>query len=255
MGGKSYIAKWIISYFPVHNVYCEVFGGAGHILFTKSKSPVEVYNDLDDNLTNLFIQIRDNKDKLLNLLENNTPVSRALFQKYLKTYQEGMEIDRAFKYFYVLNLSFNSDIKGKSFRITKTRSESHRYFFKVDLIKLCSDRLKDIVIENVDFRRLIRLYDSPDTLFYLDPPYYDKERYYTFNFSETDHKDLADILQNIRGKAILSYYESLPLSYYKDWYQVSKRVVKHSDKLNKSRTDEVLLMNFKPLVQSFLPIV
>jgi len=74
-------------------------------------------------------------------------------------------------------------------------------------VKEASERLRDVIIENMDFERLIARYDGPDTFFYLDPPYYTKERLYERDDAEafTRHEDLAAILKGIRGKFLLSY--------------------------------------------------
>lgn len=75
-------------------------------------------------------------------------------------------------------------------------------------------RLKNVVIENQDFESLIKFYDRPDALFYLDPPYFKAEYFYD-GFLETDHQRLLSILQNLRGKFILSYNNA---SQVKEWY-------------------------------------
>lgn len=67
------------------------------------------------------------------------------------------------------------------------------------------DRLDGVVIEHLDFERLIRIYDRPDALFYCDPPYYGAEKYYRAAFTEQDHQRLAECLHSIKGKFLLSY--------------------------------------------------
>lgn len=67
------------------------------------------------------------------------------------------------------------------------------------------ERLKKVVIENLDFERLIKTYDRPNALFYLDPPYVGTERHYTVQFGEADHLRLAEALKGIKGRFILSY--------------------------------------------------
>ena len=75
----------------------------------------------------------------------------------------------------------------------------------VDFLSVASERLSTVVIENLDFEHLIRTYDRPGALFYLDPPYYDAEKYYPHRFQPEDHKRLKEVLDNVKGKWILSY--------------------------------------------------
>lgn len=71
-----------------------------------------------------------------------------------------------------------------------------------------TERLATTYIENSDFRKLIPAWDSPDALFYLDPPYLLEEKLYAFDFKESDHFDLREVIENIKGKVILSYNDS-----------------------------------------------
>ena len=77
------------------------------------------------------------------------------------------------------------------------------------LIEQAHRRLSKVVIENKDFEKLIRQYDRPVSFFYLDPPYYETEKYYKNvgegGFQEKDHIRLKDTLMNIEGKFLLSY--------------------------------------------------
>lgn len=106
--------------------------------------------------------------------------------------------------------------------------------------------MRNVQIECRDFREIIRVYDSPDTLFYVDPPYIGRERYYAGGFTEQDHRELAAMLHNIQGKAIVSYYDDpLLLDLYPDWeretFQGTKQIVNGVN----GGAEELLLMNFK----------
>ena len=88
----------------------------------------------------------------------------------------------------------------------------------VEFLSVASERLKNVVVENLDFQHLIKTYDRPDTLFYLDPPYYEAEKYYPDRFQSEDHKRLKETLDNIKGKALLSYNDCESIrELYKDY--------------------------------------
>jgi DNA adenine methylase len=77
-GKKNSIAEWIVSHFPPNYqemTYLEPFLGSGSIFFCKERSAIETINDLDNDISNLFVQIRDNPDVLMMSLIN-TPWSR-----------------------------------------------------------------------------------------------------------------------------------------------------------------------------------
>ena len=67
------------------------------------------------------------------------------------------------------------------------------------------ERLSGVVIECLDFAEFIRRYDTPATLFYLDPPYWGSEGDYgKALFSRARFEDLATQLAGLKGRFILS---------------------------------------------------
>lgn len=202
IGGKKLLRKVIIEQFPdpgSFGRYIEVFGGAGWVLFAKdSHARMEVYNDVNGELVNLFRVVKYHPEALQKELEWML-MSRELFFDNVEQRTRGMtDIQRAARYFVLIKESFGSD--RHSF-ITHDRDlqKAKEYLTEV------SKRLNRVVIENADFERLIKTYDRPDALLYLDPPYYDAEKYYPDRFQPEDHMRLAETLKNIKGKFILSY--------------------------------------------------
>lgn len=217
-GGKYYMANKIIELFPNHKCYVEVFGGAGHILFRKKSSEIEVFNDIDKGLITFFKVLRDEKkaNQLKTLLEL-TPYSREEFYNCRDTWEtEQNEIERVRKWYTTVMQSFSSDLSSWSFSKSKSRrgmSQSvSQWLGKIEKnIPDAIERLRMVQIENLDFRELIIKYDSDETLFYLDPPYIHDtrktKRGYQYEMTNKDHKELVNILLKIKGKAILSGYQ------------------------------------------------
>jgi len=249
MGGKSYIADWIVSYFPRHITYVEVFGGAASVLFNKPRSKVEVYNDLWGDVVCLFEVLRDESNGLINFLEL-TPCSREIYYKFQEKWIKrrfSSRVERAGVIFYLLCISRNSKV-FTDFPIRKARSSARKYCFHKERIPKFAKRLKDVVIENLDFREVIPKYDSEETLFYCDPPYYGVE-HYVFSFTYRDHYELSKLLNSIEGKAVVSYYPNREIEQlYNSWFRVEKVVPKYSSVTSGKRefVTELLLMNYKP---------
>ena len=104
----------------------------------------------------------------------------------------------------------------------------------------------------MDFEELISKYDSDNTYFYCDPPYFKTEKYYSkHDFGYDDHERLANVLKNIKGKFSLSYYDFDELSdwFPKDYYRWESKSFKKSAsaKLGKKQNDgeELLIMNYE----------
>jgi len=201
IGGKKLLRKEIVSRFP-ENIgrYIEVFGGAGWILFAKDKhAKMEVYNDYNSDLVNLYKCIKFHCLELqreLSFMLN----SRELFDDFKTQYNiKGMtDIQRAARFFMLIKTSYGSDIRSYGC-VKKDVSIMTKYLTKIQ------ERLSSVVIENKDFEGLIKIYDKPDALLYLDPPYYGTERYYQAQFAKDDHERLCNILKNVKGRFILSY--------------------------------------------------
>lgn len=218
-GGKFYMADSIVSLFPPHKIYVEVFGGGAHVLFAKSLSEVEVYNDIDEGLINFFKILRDKeKSQELHRLLQLTPYSRKEFSDCNSTYKEGDEIEKARKWYTALMQSFSKSFGGKGWSYSKDVTRrgmsqcTSQWLTKIDEnMPAAVARLRSVQIEYLDYKDLIEKYDGITTLFYLDPPYIHDTRKMTFEYEhemdDIEHKKMVEILKNIKGKAILSGYD------------------------------------------------
>lgn len=199
IGGKKALRKRIIEQFPPeYNRYIEAFGGAGWMLFAEErKVDLEVYNDIDGNLVNLFKCVKYHPDALQKELEW-TFTSRELFFDAKQDIRGLTDIQRAAKFYILIKYSFGADARSFGAR-KKDMEKAVRYLGDV------SYRLRNVVVERMDFERLLKVYDRPNALFYLDPPYFNAEGCYMVEFNKEDHRRLRDALGRIWGKFILSY--------------------------------------------------
>jgi DNA adenine methylase len=205
IGGKRKLAKQIIEIMPPHQKYIEVFGGGLAVLYQKEKLScrdcIEVINDFNSELINLH-QVIQKYPQTLSDRFSELLISRDLFSLFKEQveFSNISKIDRAIRYLYLLSYSFGS--RGESFAMTKSIKPKSL----IRDFRIYSKRLQNVQIENLSFEKLIREYDREDVLFYLDPPYYETERYYSnSSFSKDSHILLFETLNNIKGKFVLSY--------------------------------------------------
>ena len=239
VGGKYYMKEWICSYIPPHHTYIEVFGGAAHVLLHKKKSPVEVYNDIDSDLVNLFKVARDQPDLLIERLEE-LPFSIEEFNKQKTKLKSSDCIDRAIAYFYLANTTINSRMSC----FVASRDQKRLFTIRIKRIRGFAKRMKNVIIENADFYDVIKKYDSENTFMYLDPPYHGLN-YYNHKFSYTDHVRLANALKKIKGSFLLSYYTHKTIcKLYKNFKIYTKKFIKHSIvRSKKTYGSELLITN------------
>jgi|APEBP8051073220_1049391.scaffolds.fasta_scaffold02060_7 Site-specific DNA methylase len=208
VGGKSKLAKLIISHINAipHNAYCEGFVGMGGIFFRRNKHPkVEVINDYNGEIANLFRILNQHYVPFLDMLKWQLS-SRREYNRLIDTRPETLtDLQRAARFLYLQRLAFGGRIDGKNFGVSLNNSAHFNLQKIVPLLENVHKRLSSVVIENFDYKEFIKRYDRLDTLFYLDPPYYGNEDNYGKGlFSRNEFALMADLLEQVKGKFILS---------------------------------------------------
>lgn len=237
MGGKKALRKLIYTMFPAKfDRYIEVFGGGGWVLFGKPPDSrgMEVYNDFNSNLANLFYCVKNRPVDFLRELgflpinsRDEFTVIRDFLDKqeftppYLKQELELAEhylpppdfeeiraillknaevtdVCRAAAFFKLIRYSYGSGCTSYGCQPFDVR----KCFAAIWQV---SRRLANTVVENKDFEALIRQYDRESAFFYCDPPYYETEGHYAVVFRKEDHARLRDALAVSKGKWMVSY--------------------------------------------------
>jgi len=259
-GGDFWIAKDILErlYRVGDGTYTlvEVFGGSGYIsqIIDRKKFPNVVYNDINDKLVSLYKAVKENPEKI-SLLVSLLPYSRGynkIVREILEKNKNLGSLEAAALFFYLVNTSFfGGPRKGFGFTVDPTRNEARAYRKKARNIIDLARNWKDVIIENLDFRKVIQLYDSDKTVFYLDPPYPDRsEDYYGTTFTVNDIRDMANILTKIRGKFLLKVDDKAfkliedILRDYKVEKIEKKRMMERKRSEEKSTWTLVLVSNF-----------
>lgn len=203
IGGKKLLRNKILEAFPeqgTFNRYIEVFGGAGWVLFSSDRhAKMEVYNDVNGDLVNLFRCTKYHPEALQKELKFILMSREQFFDAKEQMKVQGLtDIQKAARFYILIKESFGSDIRTFGVR-PKNMANAIEHILEV------SRRLRMVVIENQDFERILKTYDKEDALFYLDPPYYETEKYYPDRFMPEDHIRLKEDLGKIKGKFLLSY--------------------------------------------------
>ena len=248
-GGKWLLAPWIISHFPDHQTYVEPFGGAASVLMRKDRSHSEVYNDLDDDVVNLFEVLR-NRHQAEELKEalRLTPFAYTEFQSSYNP--ADCEVERARKLIVRTFMGFGSNgaHKKTGFRSNSNRSgttPARDWANYPDALAAAIERLRGVIVTKRDAREVMAAHDGDQTLHYVDPPYVAETRYgkgdYAHELSNSDHINLLQFLRGLKGRVVLSGY---PCELYdkrlSDWWRVERKALADGAR---ART-EVLWMNF-----------
>jgi len=266
IGGDWYIKDEILQLLKMSgcSTLVEVFGGGGTISISAPRNifKIIVYNDKDDLVYSFFKVLREKPRKLMRKLVL-MPFSRKLYGELKAVVKNGdysnmSDVDKAALLFYLHVYSFHGTIGG-GFKVVKNArvSRARVYMRKVASLSELAKRWLDVTLENRDFRDIIQLYDSRNTVFYCDPPYLttsqtQRSSYYRLSFTHADMKTLLDMLSRIEGKFVLKLPEDhMNISYIREFAsRYETEVVEHTKCTEKtvggtrSKQRTVLIYNF-----------
>lgn len=255
-GGKFSHLNWLLPLLPQCHHYCEPFAGSAAVLLNRPPSPVETYNDIDGEVVNFFRVLREHKDELIEAI-GLTPFSREEFYQAVSTNEELIsDVERARRFFVRARQARTGLAQTASLgRWANCKNTSRagmsgvvsRWLGSVESLPEIALRLLRVQIENRPAIEVITLYDSPDTLFYCDPPYVHATRgddkAYSFEMDDAAHRQLAEVLRRCTGKvAVSGYCCDLMDELYKDWRR-DDAPPKHCHSIKKLR-QEALWMNY-----------
>ena len=264
MGGKKVHSKWISPWIPSDfKTYVEVFGGAMWMYWMSNKVPVEtnVYNDFNRHLFNIFHCASSDPHHFREVLESYVGDigNDELFEEYKTDVFDVFDTEfivpdfpLAAKYMLLQTQTFAGNTNlTKDSKIYNSPDPKHKFVTYLEKFSQSNylKRLNSLSVENMDCRELIKKYDSEDTFFYIDPPYYNMESYYTSHaFGHDDHIELLELLKTTKGKWALSYYffddlvRLLPRNEY-EWHH--ERTYSVNARTSESVRIELLIMNYK----------
>lgn len=236
IGGKTLLAKKIVEHFPNDiDRYIEVFGGGGSVLFYKDNhAKLEVYNDFNSCLVNLFRCAKYHREELQREISGYFNARETFEDIRARMNMRGFtDIQRAGMFYVQVKISYGSDTR--TFGCNKKN-------LSTDYLEEVEKRLERVVIENKDFENLIKVYDRPKALFYCDPPYHKTENYYDATFTKDNHERLKAVLSDIKGRFILSYNDD---EYIRELYREFEIIpIERQNNLSKGIYKELIIKNF-----------
>ena len=256
-GGKSRLRKYIIELIPEHSCYVEPFAGAAWVLFGKPPSDVEVLNDIDEELITFFRVVKHKPEELIRSFEWEL-VSRAEFERLAALDPKTLsDVERAHRFYYIIMAGWGGEHNYPRFQTSiSDGGHGNRLFggikFLEKRISPAYERLKTVIIENMDWRDCLRRYDSARTFMYLDPPYPGNPINYKHNMKDwKEHGELVDFLRAAKSKWILSSYDDDNARQLFDglrFVQIQAYSGMRKSKKSSERTlnKEVLVLNFNP---------
>lgn len=203
IGGKRRLADHIIPRFPRHECYVEVFAGGAALYFLRPPAQVEVINDINGELVNLYRVVQHHLEEFVRQFKWALS-SRQVFKWLKNTQPETLtDIQRAARFYYLQHNCFGAKLEGQTFGTATTTPPGLNLLRLEETLSAAHLRLSNTYIEHLDWKACIDRYDRPHTLFYLDPPYWETEGYgVAFPFAE--YEDMARRLRSIKGRAIVS---------------------------------------------------
>ncbi len=203
IGGKRRLAKHLLPLFPAHGCYVEPFAGGAALFFMKEPSKVEVLNDINGELINLYRVVQHHLEEFVRQFKWAL-FSRQQFLWHRDTRPDSLtDVQRAARFYYLQKAAFGARIEKQTFGVAPSSPP------KLNLLRIEEDlstahlRLARVTVEHLPWEECIKRYDRPDTLFYLDPPYWGTEGYgVPFGLEQYDR--MAELARTIQGKMIVS---------------------------------------------------
>lgn len=206
LGSKRRLAKQILARFPHdHRCYVEPCAGTAALLLAREQpAELEVINDVDFEVVNLFRVVKHHLLELCNQFRWAL-VSRQLFEWTESTPPDTLtDIQRAARFLYLQKLAFGGRAIGRTFGVvTESRPRLNLARLEEDLSDLHA-RLASVVVENLPWKACMDRYDRPHTLFFVDPPYHDLTGYPAGRWELQQYEELADVLRSLKGRALLT---------------------------------------------------
>lgn len=241
-GGKQNMLSHILPKFPAHISYIEPFFGGGAVFFGKEPSKAEVINDINHRLVTFYKVLKYDFEELEKLVDE-TFHSRKQHAESSLVYKSDKDeihnpISCAWSVWMQTNMSYTSKIGG-GFAYDKKGSTALRNFNKKNAFTdAYKTRLKKVTIECYDVLKVIKAYDSPDSFFYLDPPYVSSDQGHYGGYTLGDFKLLLDACANMEGKFLLSSYPEELLMEYRQKFAWKSEDHKKLVSINGKRQDK-----------------
>ncbi len=248
LGNKSKIAQDVIKNFPEHEIFVDMFFGAGGIFFNKPKAKYNILNDIDSDVFNLYNVVSNSKDELKEAFEI-MPIHTDLFD-YWKQNKEVEPIRKAVRFLMLSNFGYMGKPDTLKMVCGNEKTQFYKYF------EATYEKIKDCRFMNFDFRKVLNKIDyvsyNPvkSAFVYADPPYLETGNNYTEIFTEQDTKDLFELLVNSGLKFAISEFDNDFVMSLANDYKLNVIIIGERQNMKNRRT-EILVTNYKKPLSLF----
>lgn len=236
-GGKFYARHLILEHLPAHNFYLEPFAGGASIFFAKPKVSENWLNDLDAELTNVYLIIRDNPHALIDFLTGEQ-ATKERHAWYKSVFQPASNLEAAARWYYLNRTSYSGIMKKENCYWGYGDKYSMRPENWGRNILRTSHKLQNVKITQLDFQEVIE--QAPDNSFlFIDPPYYgaDQDKFYNHCLTLEGHQRLAKVLaKHCHRLKFLVTYDNVPA--VRELYSWAKQMLDKEWNYTINRTDD-----------------
>lgn len=203
IGGKRRLAQHLLPLFPAHRCYVEPFCGAAALFFLKEPAKVEVLNDINGELVNLYRCVQHHLDEFVRQFRWAL-ASREMFKWAQQTPPVVLtDIQRAARFYYLQRLAFGGKVAGQTFGTAATAPARLNLLRVEEELSEAHLRLNGVQVERLPWDECLRRYDRAETLAYMDPPYWGTEGY-GVDFGLEQYGRMAELLAGLQGAGIVS---------------------------------------------------
>lgn len=244
IGGKRALASKIIAVFPKHKAYIEPFAGGAQILFHKEPSEVEVLNDLDDEISSCYRVIQQHYEELVRYMRFML-VSRRWFELLQATDPKTLtDIQRAGRHLFLSKTCYAGLVRRRNYSLRLDSPPGFNPERLPSLIEETHHRLARVQIECLPYEKVLARFDLSTSLFYLDPPYYQR-KLYRFNLEPEEFATMAERLGKLQGKFVLSLNDVPEVrTLFKSFHIKGIETAYTAQKVAGRRFRELLITNF-----------
>jgi DNA adenine methylase len=249
-GGKRLLAKHILPLFPPHRCYVEVFcGGAALFFMRKERSYVEVINDINGELINLYRVVAHHMDEFIRQFDWLQLNSREQFNQ-LKATPPSMltDIQRAARFYYLTNNAFGGSLRHHSFG-TSASEKSLDHTTIQERLSQAQTRLRGAYIENLAWLAVMQRYDRDHSFMYCDPPYFGMTGY-GVEFGLHQYDEMAHFMRTCKSKVMVSINDHPAMRQAFNGFHMTEIQATYS--INKTtearpKSQELIITNYDPI--------
>lgn len=243
-GGKHFMSKRLVKMIPEHKIYVEAFVGGGSVYFRKPLSEVNIINDLDKDIYDIYkdITLIDNIDYIYFETKEEKEVLRERFNFYKNKNNIENPKERLYRNLYLSKMSFAGNRRNAVSDFKKIPCKIQNLKKNYQQIR---NKLLNTIILNEDYKNVIEKYDSVDTFFYLDPPYSELKKSWGYEKNSIKIEEIIEVLKNIKGKFLMTYdINDKNINLFKEFFTVETIDQIYTTNNNNKKVKELIIKNY-----------